>query len=74
MTLAALATVPHTLLGEVIADEGRALVVLTEPRDLVALWLIRNGDLVGVQLDAAGVEALRVLLGEAAERMVGLSR
>lgn len=64
-------TVPHTLIGEVIADEGRAVVVLTEPRDLVALWLIRNGDLTGVQLDAAGVEALRVLLGDAAGMMRG---
>ena len=61
-------TVPGTLGGEVQTDRGRLLVSLSAPHDRLTL-LLTGADPDLAQLDAAGVDALRALLDDAARRM-----
>lgn len=67
--LAPVATVPHTLAGEVPTDRGRLFVSLAAPNDLLTLLLAGGTDRELAQLDAAAVDALRALLDDAAGRM-----
>lgn len=61
--------VPDTYAAEVQGLDGtRALVVMTDPADRVAVWVL-SSDMAAVQLDAAGVQALRALLADAEARM-----
>lgn len=59
-------TVPHVLAADVRGIDGRLLVVLAD--DVVSLWVIGR-DMAQVQLDAAGVTALRDLLREIEGRL-----
>jgi hypothetical protein len=56
--------VPGVLQGEVLGvNGGKVWPVLAGDR--LTLWAVRGGDMVGVELDAAGADALLQLLGEA---------
>lgn len=68
MTLQPVPTVPGTLAGEVQTDRGRLFVSLSAPHDRLTL-LLTGADPDLAQLDAAGVDALRALLDDAAGRM-----
>lgn len=62
------ATVPHTLIGEVQVDGGHLRVGLAAPGD--RLTLLSYTPISGLaQLDAAAVSALRALLADAEARM-----
>lgn len=62
MPLAPMPSVPHVLAAEVQGIDSRLLVVLT---DTASLWVIGR-EMAQVQLDAAGVQALRDVLAEVA--------
>ena len=59
--------VPCTLAGEVPCDGGRLVLALSDPCDRLTLLLSTDRPLAA--LDAAAVDALRVLLDDAAGRM-----
>lgn len=62
------ATVPHTLIGEVQVDGGHLRAGLAHPGD--RLTLLVYTEVSGLaQLDAAAVVALRALLDDAIEKM-----
>lgn len=62
MPLSPMPSVPHVLAAEVQGIDSRLLVVLT---DTASLWVIGR-EMAQVQLDAAGVQALRDVLAEVA--------
>lgn len=66
MTLSAAPNVPHVLVGEVPGLDGTKIwPMVAAPADRCVLWVV-SGDMAAAQLDLAGVEALRQLLGEVA--------
>lgn len=67
MPLSPMPSVPHVLAAEVQGIDSRLLVVLT---DTASLWVIGR-EMAQVQLDAAGVQALRDVLAEVAGVMGG---
>ena len=68
MSFAPSAHTPNTLIGVVDIEGGHLLATLSSPQDRLELF-VEGPDLWRIQLDAAQVEALRVLLGEAAGMM-----
>ena len=67
--LESLSTVPHVPHNEVVGVcGGKVWPMLPDGAECMHLWLAK-GDMVGVQLDAAGVKALRDLLGEIEGRL-----
>lgn len=61
------ATVPNAVQGRVAGVDGEALV--TYSGDLLTLAVVRKSERALMQLDAAGVSELLVLLVEAAQMM-----
>lgn len=71
MTLTPSAHTPNTLIGVVdIEGGGHLLATISAPQDRLELF-VEGPDLWRIQLDAKKLEALRVLLGEAAGMMRG---
>ena len=63
------ATVPYILTGEVLGMAGGKLwPMLPDQCDRLTLWAV-GADMVGVELDLAGVMALIELLTDARDRM-----